>query len=65
MSEHKCFESADEQLGKKNTKLAFGFVFPTMEPRLIVGTVKADDKKRGKPVTLFANFCPFCGVHLQ
>lgn len=64
MSDHKCFESADVQLGKRNTKLQFAFQLPKMEARLVIATVKADEKKRGKPVMLMANFCPFCGVHL-
>jgi hypothetical protein len=29
--------------------------------RLAVATEKLDDKKRQKPITLFASYCPFCG----
>lgn len=61
---HACFDSADEQLGKKNTKLEFAFVLPSMDERLVIGTVKADTQIRGKAIKVFANFCPFCGRYL-
>jgi len=60
--EHKCFESANELLRKKNTKLSFAMQIPSGESRLVIGTEKVG---RGpKPVLMLANFCPFCGVHL-
>lgn len=60
--EHKCFESANEQLRKKNTKLSFAMQIPSGESRLVIGTEKIG---RGpKPVLMLASFCPFCGVHL-
>lgn len=62
--QHKCFESADEQLGKENTRLEFAYLVPGLEERLVIGTVKANTQVRGKAVRVFANFCPFCGVHL-
>lgn len=61
---HSCFESAEHLLGKKNTKLSFAFQLPALEPRLVIATEKLDPKGRGKPLTMMANFCPFCGVHL-
>lgn len=54
-----CIAEVDDFLKAKNTKILlpmFGLQRPFVE------TVKADDKKRGKPVSMFASFCPFCGV---
>ena len=27
----------------------------------MIETMKLDEKKRGKPIKVFATFCPFCG----
>lgn len=60
--EHSCFLSANEQLGKRNTKLTFAMQVPNGEMRLVIATEKVE---RGtKPLLIMANFCPFCGVHL-
>jgi len=31
------------------------------EPKCVIHTMKVDDKKRGKPPSMLASFCPFCG----
>lgn len=60
--QHACFVSANEQLGKRNTKLSFAMQIPNGESRLVIATEKVT---RGpKPLLIMANFCPFCGVHL-
>lgn len=60
--EHPCFISANEQLGKRNTKLSFAMQIPNGESRLVIATEKI---ARGpKPLLMMASFCPFCGVHL-
>lgn len=53
-----CIETVQTLLAKYNTQL----VLPIFGPqRLFVETMKLDDKKRGKPKSMFASFCPFCG----
>ncbi len=37
------------------------FVVKGVAVRVFVETMKRDEKKRGRPEKLFANFCPFCG----
>lgn len=29
--------------------------------KVVIETEKLDDKKRKKPIVLFASYCPFCG----
>lgn len=62
IEEHACFVSANDQLGKRNTKLSFAAQLPNGESRLVIATEKLT---RGtKALLVMANFCPFCGVHL-
>lgn len=57
-----CIETVNAELAPRNTKI----VIPMFGPqRPFVETCKLDDKKRGKPVGLFASFCPFCGVKYE
>ena len=63
---HDCIKLIDEQLADKNTRIATAFSFADPERELIyIQTQKADSSIRGKPVSLFATFCPFCGVKLK
>lgn len=66
--DHSCLLSANEQLGKRNTALniaeTFSLTADSEGRRLVISTVKIDPRKRGLAITLFANFCPFCGEHL-
>lgn len=64
----KCVDTMNEHLAKMNTRLAQALMADVtgpgkaqMAPRLIILTVKVNEKKRGKPHTALASFCPFCG----
>lgn len=62
---HDCTKRINELLATRNTELASAISFSSPESELIqVATVKKDSKQRGKPVAMFASFCPFCGVQL-
>lgn len=57
-----CIERVDAKLAEHNSKIELPWFGPQL-PRLI--TMKKDAKIRGKPVGIFATFCPFCGVKYQ
>jgi hypothetical protein len=61
---HDCTERINALLAPKNTILAVAFSIDSARELVMLTTVKADTKKRGKPATLFASFCPFCGRKL-
>lgn len=68
----KCIEKMDEALAKANTRigLALGINVTSGSKastftRPMVVTVKVDEKKRGRPKTALASFCPFCGIKLS
>ena len=48
---------ADARMIEGNTRVLTN-LFGTI---VAVSTVKRDEKKRGRPLTLAATFCPFCG----
>lgn len=56
-----CINRVNEHLAEFNTKIELPLW--TNSGRLVpfVQTIKVDDKKRGKPKSMFASFCPFCG----
>lgn len=58
-----CIRTTNESLrAKYNTELVTTISFVEGQPsRVAVGTEKADSSIRGKPITLVATFCPFCG----
>lgn len=63
-----CIQEIDAQLEKlsKNTVLDIPVsILPITHnlsvTRVSISTCKRDSKKRGKPVTVFASYCPFCG----
>ena len=64
VEKHKCFVAANKALASSNTQLSFAYVFSDMGVRLIIKTEKLDPTKRGKPKTLMASHCPFCGSQL-
>ena len=35
------------------------------KPRCLIGTCKADSKKREKLMTVFATYCPICGTKYE
>ena len=57
-----CVKDMNEKLKGfpqgKNTMLVTNLLG---RPRAVIATCKRDDKVRGKPAILMANFCPFCG----
>lgn len=60
-----CREAIDRRLAISNARIAFGFMLDNgrkmnLTPPMIV-LEKLDRKQRGKPPTLLATCCPFCG----
>lgn len=58
-----CNERVDGLLKERgsNTVLNLPMFVGDGPARVFVETMKRDEKKRGKPEKMFANFCPFCG----
>lgn len=54
-----CGQRVDDHLKAYNTQLLSDLFGPY---RAFIETIKADSKKRGKPMKMFATYCPFCGV---
>lgn len=55
-----CIDTTDAMLAEHNAQIVstlFG-----KPPRVVIATVKRDEKKRGKPPAMLATYCPFCGV---
>lgn len=62
---HDCVKRINEQLAAYNTRLPIALNIENPKREMIaLATVKADDKVRLKPVTMYASYCPFCGVKL-
>ncbi len=59
---HKCFENVNEHLAKFNTQLDINLLNTN---QVFVSTLKVDSKKRVKPRTVIATYCPFCGKVLK
>jgi hypothetical protein len=53
-----CNKRMNEALKEYNTMLVTNLIGP---PHALVLTDKIDSKKRGKPMMMFASYCPFCG----
>lgn len=56
-----CIEKVNELLGAYNTELNLPLCTSSGRTRPLIETRKRDSSKRGKPKSLFASFCPFCG----
>lgn len=65
-----CIEMTNKDLQENhiefNTRIHIPIVFDfknglCKEPQAMIVTEKLDDKKRVKPIKLFASYCPFCG----
>lgn len=54
-----CIDTTDELLAEHNTMLVTNLFGPR---RALVETIKRESSKRGRPVKVFATYCPFCGV---
>jgi hypothetical protein len=65
---HQCITKINNQLKAKNTRITqmmmFGVDMSQQSDPMVVMTEKIDLTVRGKPVVVFANYCPFCGIHL-
>ena len=61
-----CIKNINKKLldANLNTKLKTPFTMSDTS-KCVVGTEKADINTRKKPTTVFASFCPFCGVEYQ
>lgn len=64
-----CIKHSNLQLAEmgSNTRIdvPFEINFKTrkmMPPRCMIATCKADAKKRERPMTMVATYCPICGV---
>lgn len=63
-----CISEVEANLEKssRNTKLDIPITFSLTgylhSDKVTISTCKRDEKKREKPLRLFAAFCPFCGV---
>jgi hypothetical protein len=64
---HDCAETINAQLKEKYNTVLTPVISWSASPRelIVVATSKADSARRGKPHTVFASFCPFCGVKLE
>jgi len=64
-----CIETVNQKLleAGKNTAISVPLFFAfegekTRGPCCVIETKKANDKVREKPSSIFATFCPFCGI---
>lgn len=63
---HDCIARINEQLAEHNSRISVAFSISEPARDLIkISTTKVDEKKRSKPINLFATFCPFCGESLK
>jgi len=57
-----CIQAVNNELAerKANTEIHVPFTLSKIT-RVCIETEKVDGNKRGKPMKVFASFCPFCG----
>lgn len=70
MSEHRiqcdCVDHVNAILVPFNTELDLAIGGPRFKPiSFLVSTRKKDSGQRGKPRSMIASFCPFCGASLR
>lgn len=53
-----CILTVNQELAQHNTRIHMPIIGPKIP---FVETIKVDEKRRGKPVRMFATYCPFCG----
>jgi hypothetical protein len=56
-----CIKNINEHLAGYNTKITVPIWTASDGRPSFVETSKIDEKKRGKPKSVFASCCPFCG----
>ena len=58
-----CIQVINNELAERKTNTEIHVLF-TMSKivRVCIETEKIDGNKRGKPMKVFATFCPFCGT---
>jgi hypothetical protein len=62
---HDCVQKINAQLLAANTVISVAVSIADPERELIhIKTVKLDPTKPGRPLTLFARYCPICGEKL-
>lgn len=55
----RCISVMNGLLAEHNTQLVTTLL--GNPPRVVICTSKVDDRVRGRPKAVLANFCPFCG----
>lgn len=62
MKTHKCFKTVNKKLREQNTMLVANLLNPN---HVFIETQKIDKKKRKKPASVMASYCPFCGEYME
>ena len=61
----KCVSLVNKKLAEHNTEICLiGTINPKngrYEERMIVPTIKLNNRKRGNAMKVFASYCPMCG----
>ncbi len=62
-----CVARLNGELAEHNLRISTPIAFgeQTLAAMIPITTHKVDPKKRGRASTLYASFCPFCGVNLR
>ena len=60
----KCVELANQKLAEHNTQIEPIIVFGQDRLGIGIRTTLVTQKKRARPKTIMASFCPFCGSKL-
>lgn len=61
-----CIEVVNARLKEHNAQILLPmFVSNGSTARPFIETTKLDEKKRGKPPSMLASYCPFCGAHYE
>lgn len=63
-AQHDCIANINAHLKGRNTRIALAVSCVPDQELIQVTTAKVDETKRGRPVLMFASYCPFCGVKL-
>ncbi len=63
-AKHDCINKINALLAPHNSELTQFFSIEDGPEKIGIMTSKVDEKKRGKPMLLFAKHCPMCGVKL-